>query len=119
MGGQGKRAGERLAPVRERLLDERTDRGLGRQAQRLERGARRSSTSTESTFGTGKNTVRETGRTTLTSHASWASTLGTPYAAVPGEAARRSPTSRCTIATQRLTLGNSAIVRRLAVAAMP
>ena len=42
-------------------------------------GARRvSPTSTESTFGTGWNTVREIGRSTFTSQASWASTLGTP-----------------------------------------
>src|SRR5918997_6089809 len=35
-------------------------------------------TRTESTFGTGWNTVRDTGRRTFTSAASWASTLGTP-----------------------------------------
>ena len=39
---------------------------------------RRSSSSTESTFGTGRNTDRDTARTTLTSQESWASTEGTP-----------------------------------------
>ena len=37
-----------------------------------------SPTSTESTRGTGRNTVRDTGRSTRTSQASWASTDGTP-----------------------------------------
>ena len=69
------------------------------------RGARRP-TSTESTFGTGWNTVRGTGRRTRTSHASWASTDGDAVGATcPARAASRSPTSRCTIATQRVDVG--------------
>ena len=39
---------------------------------------RRSPSSTESTLGTGRNTLRDTGRSTLTSQANWASTDGTP-----------------------------------------
>ncbi len=63
--------------------------------------------------------MRATGRSTRTSHASWASTDGVPYAELPGDAASRSPTSRCTITTQLSTLGSSSIVRRMKVAAMP
>ena len=67
------RARERLAAVGEALLDERAQlraAALGR--------ARSSRTRTESTLGTGKNTFLDTGRITFTSHASWASTDGTP-----------------------------------------
>ena len=63
--------------------------------------------------------MRATGRSTLTSHASCASTDGAPYAADPGAAASRSPTSRWTITTQRSTEGSSSIVRRITVAAIP
>ena len=38
---------------------------------------------------------------------------------MPGAAAKRSPTSFCTIATQRVTAGSSSIVRRIALAAIP
>ena len=55
--------------------------------------------------GTGRKTVRATGRSTSTSHASWVSTERTPLARVPGGAASRSPTSRWTITTQRETAG--------------
>ena len=48
----------------------------------------------------GGKTLRGILRATFTSQASWASTDGTPYA-VDAEAAKRSPTSFCTIATQR------------------
>ena len=48
-------------------------------------------TSTESTFGTGWKTVRETGRRTRTSQASWASTEGTPYAGRARRARRSAP----------------------------
>ncbi len=58
-------------------------------------------------------------RWTRTSQASCASTDGTPYAPLPGAAAKRSPTSRWTIATQRVTPSSSSIVRRIAPAAMP
>jgi hypothetical protein len=73
--------------------------------------------STESTRGTGWKTVRDTGRSTRTSHASCASTLGTPYAGVAGRAAKRSPTSFWTIATHEVTPGRSEIVRRITLAA--
>ena len=63
-------------------------------------------TSTESTFGTGWKTVRETGRSTRTSQASWASTRRDAVGrACPARAANRSPTSFCTIATQRRDAG--------------
>ena len=48
-------------------------RGRGRRA-----GARACATSADSTLGSGWNTVRGTRRTTLTSHASWASTEVAP-----------------------------------------
>ena len=80
---------------------------------------RRRPTRTESTFGTGWNTLRETGRMTRTSHASCASTDGAPYAALPGRAASRSPTSRWTIATCVVTAGSDSTTRRITVAATP
>ena len=80
---------------------------------------RRSPTSTESTFGTGANTERETARSTCTSQASCASTDGTPYAPLPGAAAKRSPTSFWTMPTHSPTCSSSSIVRRIAPAAMP
>ena len=55
-------------------VDERAD-AAGRAAAPPRR---RSPSSTESTLGTGRKTWRETGRSTLTSQASWASTDGTP-----------------------------------------
>ncbi len=70
---QRQRPGERLAPVRERVVDD-VPAARGRRPGRRVAGRR----STESTFGTGRNTVRATGRSTLTSQASWASTDGTP-----------------------------------------
>ena len=70
--GQRERARQRLAAVREARADERAQLRLGRRA------ARRRPTSTESTFGTGWKTLRDTGRSTRTSHASWASTDGAP-----------------------------------------
>ena len=45
--------------------------------------------------------------------------IGFPPSQVPGTAAKRSPTSFCTIATQRVTAGSSSIVRRIAPAAIP
>ncbi len=68
-------------------------------------------TNTESTFGTGRNTVRGIALTTFTSPASCASTELTPYAPPPGAAASRSPTSRCTITNHKATLSSSSIVR--------
>ena len=70
-------------------------------------------------MGTGKNTFLDTGRITFTSHASWASTDGTRRRPCPGAAAKRSPTSRCTIATHVVTLGSCSMVRRITVAATP
>ena len=54
------RPGERLAAVREGVVDE-----LAQRAARRRRPRRRSPTSTESTCGTGRNTVRATGRSDL------------------------------------------------------
>ena len=72
-GRERERARERLAAVREAAAARaRAAPGGG-----AGRGARRP-TSTESTFGTGWKTVREIVRSTRTSHASWASTDGTP-----------------------------------------
>ena len=80
---------------------------------------RRIRTSAESTFGTGRNTLRDIGRTTSTSQASWTSTEGIPYAFVPGFAASRPAISRCTIKHHSSVSGNSSIVFRMAGVATP
>src|SRR5688572_8341594 len=67
---------------------------------------RRNATSAESTFGRGRNTVRATGWNPVRSAASWTSTETAPYAFVPGEAKKRSATSRWTITVHRPTLGS-------------
>ena len=66
---------------------------------------RRNATSAESTFGRGRNTVRETGWKPVRSAASWTRTETAPYAFVLGSAKKRSATSRCTITHQSSTLG--------------
>ena len=71
-GRERERARERLAPVCERAMHHRAQLGIGTGRRR------RSPSSTESTFGTGRNTVREMGRSTFTSQASWDNTEGTP-----------------------------------------
>ena len=71
---------ERDASARAPCGGARSPAGRARAAARA-RGAgpvRSRRTSTESTLGTGKNTFRETGRITFTSHASWASTRRDP-----------------------------------------
>ena len=86
---------KRLAPVGEGVVNEPPHRGI-------DAGGPRSPPQPDQHrvhCGTGRNTVRATGRSTLTSHASWASTDGAPYAGVPGAAASRSPTSRWTMTT--------------------
>ena len=68
--------------------------------------ARRSSrTSAESTLGRGTKTVGGTRPTTLASAKYATFTETAPYCASPGPAARRSPTSRCTITRIRSTGG--------------
>ena len=63
-------------------------------------------TSTESTFGTGWKTVRDTGRRTRTSQASWASTLTARRRRTSRASPRTArPTSFCTIATHVVTRG--------------
>ena len=66
---------------------------------------RRNPTSTESTFGGGTKTVRETRWVPVRSQASCVSTDGAPYAPVPGCAKSRSPSSRWIITAQRSTVG--------------
>ena len=62
-------------------------------------------TSAESTLGFGKNTFGPT-RPTTSALAQYATfTDGMPYAFVPGDAASRSPTSRCTITSMRSIAG--------------
>ena len=112
-GRQRERAGERLAAVGEAVLHERA------QACRRRRAVALRPTSTESTFGTGWKTLRGI----LRDDAHVAGELGEHgrHAVAPtcsGAAAKRSPTSFCTIATHVSTVSSS-IVRRITVAATP
>ena len=71
--------GERRASARAPCAGARSRAGPARAAPaRAPARGGSSPTRTESTFGTGWKTVRETGRSTRTSQASWASTEGTP-----------------------------------------
>ena len=63
------------------------------------------STSADSTRGGGTNTVGDTLPTTVASAHQARRTDGMPYALVPGPAARRSPTSSCTITSMRSIAG--------------
>jgi hypothetical protein len=56
-------------------------------------------------------TAGSTVRTSLTSHASWATTLGDPYSRVLGSARKRSAISRWTMTNQVPSEGRSAMVR--------
>ena len=105
--------------------------GTARPAARRSAGvARRTiSTSADSTFGRGTNTLAGT-RPTMRAVAQYATfTLTAPYAAVRGAAHRRSATSRCTITSIRsicgtpssrsATSGVATLYGRLATSAQP
>ena len=77
-------------------------------------GRRRKATSAESTFGSGANTLRDTGRRPSRSQASCTSTDTAPYAFVPGLAKSRSAISRCTITQKRSIVGSARMITGVA-----
>ena len=59
-------------------------------------------------MGGGRKHVRATGCRPVRSTVSWRTTDTAPYSFVPGDAKKRSATSRCTITHQRFTVGSAA-----------